>query len=166
MVLVGDGPLKEALIRSTEDLRINKKVIFTGYLEYQDIREIYALASCFILPSMTEQWGLVVNEALASGLPVLSSYRVGSAPNLIKNNKVGYTFDPLSTHDLVRKMHKIVEDMKSIDFKKNTFNVMSAWGKEKYSDNIYQACTKAIQSRKDRKWLSILFLRLYIKFLK
>ena len=45
--------------------------------------------SCFVLPSITEQWGLVVNESLASGKPVIVSNRCGSAPNLVEDKDVG-----------------------------------------------------------------------------
>ena len=92
LVLVGDGPLKEDLIEFSNQLNISEKVVFTGYQEYESIRSIYNSASCFVLPSITEQWGLVINEALASGLPVLCSKRAGCAPNLIENNQTSCQF--------------------------------------------------------------------------
>jgi 1,2-diacylglycerol 3-alpha-glucosyltransferase len=58
------------------------------------------LASAFIQASTTEQWGLVVNEAMASGLPVLVSERCGCAPDLVKNGVNGYTFDPYDIKEI------------------------------------------------------------------
>ena len=166
LVLVGDGPLKKELIELTNQLNISEKVVFTGYQEYESIRSIYSSASCFVLPSITEQWGLVVNEALASGLPVLCSKRAGCAPNLIENNEVGYTFDPFSETDLEKKMYQVVEDIKTIDFKSRTYSVVNKWGKDKYSNNILKAAQEAIESKTDRGFYSRLFLESFIKIFK
>ena len=166
LVLVGDGPLKEDLIEFSNQLNISEKVVFTGYQEYESIRSIYNSASCFVLPSITEQWGLVINEALASGLPVLCSKRAGCAPNLIENNQVGYTFDPFSEKDLETKMYQIVEDLKSLDFKSKTYSIISQWGKDKYSINILKATEQAIESKAERGFLASAFLESFIKILK
>jgi glycosyltransferase involved in cell wall biosynthesis len=166
LVLVGDGPLKEDLIRFSNQLNISEKVVFTGYQEYESISSIYNSASCFVLPSITEQWGLVVNEALASGIPVLCSKRAGCAPNLIENNGVGYTFDPFSENDLETKMYQIVEDLKSSNFKSKTYSIISQWGKDKYSNNILKAAEQAIESKAERGFLAGAFLESFIKIFK
>jgi glycosyltransferase involved in cell wall biosynthesis len=166
LLLVGDGPLKNKLEKFTKELSLENDIIFTGYKEYDHIKNIYSKASCFILPSITEQWGLVVNESLASGIPVIASNRVGSAPNLVENNNVGYTFDPFSLDDLVTKMEMIVDDLKSIDFTINTRRVISKWGGEKYSKNIYQAANIAIDHHHMRSFAATWFLSLFIKILK
>ena len=67
----------------------------------------YGLASAFILPSTTEQWGLVVNEAMASGLPVLVSNRCGCAAELVKEGSNGYTFNPLEIGEIADLMLNI-----------------------------------------------------------
>tara|TARA_B100000795_G_scaffold249492_1_gene217054 strand:- start:192 stop:1370 length:1179 start_codon:yes stop_codon:yes gene_type:complete len=166
LVLVGDGPLKEDLIRLSNQLNISEKVVFTGYQEYESISSIYNSASCFVLPSIIEQWGLVVNEALASGIPVLCSKRAGCAPNLIENNEVGYTFDPFTENDLETKMYQIVEDLKSSDFKSKTHAIISQWGKDKYSNNILKAAEQAIEFKAVRGFLASTFLESFIKIFK
>ena len=164
LVLVGDGPLKEDLIRLSNQLNISEKVVFTGYQEYESISSIYNSASCFVLPSIIEQWGLVVNEALASGIPVLCSKRAGCAPNLIENNEVGYTFDPFTENDLETKMYQIVEDLKSSDFKSKTHAIISQWGKDKYSNNILKAAEQAIEFKTVRGFFAVIFLKSFIPF--
>jgi glycosyltransferase involved in cell wall biosynthesis len=166
LVLVGDGPLKEDLIGLSNQLNISEKIVFTGYQEYESIRSIYKSASCFVLPSITEQWGLVINEALASGIPVLCSERAGCAPNLIENNEVGYTFDPFSEDDLEEKMYQIVEDLKFSNFKSKTNLIISQWGKNKYSNNILKAAEQAIESKVERGFLAGIFLEIFIKIFK
>lgn len=166
LVLVGDGPLKEDLVELSKQLRISEKVIFTGYQEYENIRSIYKSASCFILPSITEQWGLVINEALASGIPVLCSERAGCAPNLVENKEVGYTFSPFSEDDLETKMYRIVDDLNLYDFRSKTNLIIRQWGKDKYSNNVLKAAKKAIQSNLDRGFLAGFFLEAFIKIFK
>ena len=166
LVLAGDGPLKDELKSLTIKSNISDKVYFPGYLDYTEMKHSYAAASCFVLPSTTEQWGLVINEALASGLPVLCSENVGSAPNLLSGKHVGYMFDPFSSEDLENKMMTIVEEIKTIDFSVNAKRVISEWGRDKYAKNIRLASEKAINIYRRKGIMRRLFLRLFIYLLK
>ena len=71
-----------------------------SYAEQADIVTYYFKSDIFILPSMSEPWGLVVNEALLCGLPVIVSNKCGSAPELVKDGKNGFTFNPESRSEL------------------------------------------------------------------
>ena len=166
LVLAGDGPLKEDLKSLTIKRDVSDKVYFPGYLDYIEMKHAYAAASCFVLPSTTEQWGLVINEALASGLPVICSENVGSAPNLLSNQHVGYMFDPFSSKDLENKMMTIIKEIKTIDFSINAKSVISEWGRDKYSKNIQLASAKAIEIYERKGILKRFFLKLFIYLLK
>ncbi|HET9367018.1 MAG TPA: glycosyltransferase, partial [Candidatus Udaeobacter sp.] len=80
LVLLGDGPLKADLSRLISDLRLDDCVHLPGFKQYDELPVYYALANAFVHVSKSEQWGLVVNEALASGLPVIVSNRCGCVP--------------------------------------------------------------------------------------
>ena len=67
LVLLGDGPLKTDICRLISDLRLNEHVHLPGFKPYDELPVYYALANAFVHASATEQWGLVVNEAIASG---------------------------------------------------------------------------------------------------
>lgn len=70
-----------------------RRVAFPGFLNRRQLPEAYAASDALVLPSDEgETWGLVVNEAMASGLPVLVSDRVGCAPDLVLHGKTGYEF--------------------------------------------------------------------------
>ena len=69
----------------------------------------YALADCLILPSVSEPWGLVVSEAMASGLPVLVSNRCGCYPDIVDNGKNGFSFNPFNEDELFRLMKNVTE---------------------------------------------------------
>lgn len=71
LIIVGDGPEKKKLIALSERLKINNKVYFTGFIDAKDIPRVYSDADCFVFASQTETQGMVILEALASGVPVV-----------------------------------------------------------------------------------------------
>lgn len=162
LVLAGDGPLKADLETLVSEYGLSDKVHFPGYLNYLDMKHAYAAASCFVLPSTTEQWGLVVNEALASGIPVICSENVGSAPNLLSKKHVGYTFNPYSSYDLKEKMLSIIQELETKDFATDAREVVSQWGREKYSRNIKKASEQAISLHRNRGLFTKIILKLFI----
>jgi 1,2-diacylglycerol 3-alpha-glucosyltransferase len=92
LVLCGSGPMEAQLKEQARDV---PGIHFPGFMQAQELPLYYGLASVFILPSSHfEQWGLVVNEAMACGLPVLVSRACGCAPDLVQEGINGYTFDP------------------------------------------------------------------------
>jgi len=63
-----------------------------GFLNQREMPRAYAAADALVLPSASETWGMVVNEAMASGLPTFVSSSVGCAPDLITEGETGRTF--------------------------------------------------------------------------
>ncbi len=94
VVLVGDGPQRQELEQLSARLNVSGNVKFAGLKNTREITEYYAFASCFVLPSSREPWGLVVNEAMSAGLPVLVSDRCGCAEDLVGHGRNGFLFDP------------------------------------------------------------------------
>jgi len=86
LVMVGDGPLLDELRKAAPD-----RVVFSGWMKDPErIAELMAVSSMLVLPSQHETWGAVVNEAMAAGIPVIASDRVGSAAELIEPGKNGF----------------------------------------------------------------------------
>lgn len=106
MVLVGSGPQEDDLKRLASSLSLDD-VLFTGYKQIDELPTYYALASCFVLPSVSETWGLVVNEAMACGLPILASNRCGCVPELVHAGINGYTFEPDSIDSMTYFMMRV-----------------------------------------------------------
>ena len=104
LVLLGDGPLKADICRLISDFRLHGHVHLRGFIQYRELPAYYALADAFVHASTTEQWGLVVNEAMATGLPVIVSNRCGCVPDLVAEGKNGFTFDPGSVESLAKLM--------------------------------------------------------------
>ena len=92
LVIVGDGEQRAALEAQAHTLHIQDFVRFTGFQNQTALPTYFALASVFVLPSRHEPWGLIVNEAMAAGCPVIVSSDVGCAPDLITNGVEGVVF--------------------------------------------------------------------------
>jgi 1,2-diacylglycerol 3-alpha-glucosyltransferase len=103
LVLVGSGPQGQTLEAYVRKNRL-PDVVFAGFRQIDELPAFYALAGCLVLPSLSEPWGLVVNEAMASGLPVLVSERCGCVPELVRPGLNGYIFDPQDVEALTRLM--------------------------------------------------------------
>jgi 1,2-diacylglycerol 3-alpha-glucosyltransferase len=93
LVLVGDGPLRHRLESQVREAGLAPWVRFAGLKSTAEILPYYAFAHAFVLPSRQEPWGLVVNEALAAGLPVIVSNRCGCATDLVVHGSNGFVFD-------------------------------------------------------------------------
>ncbi|MEQ8546710.1 MAG: glycosyltransferase family 4 protein [Cyclobacteriaceae bacterium] len=103
---VGAGPLLEPF-QELQKQHLDK-IKIEPWASYDQLPAIYQKASAFILPSTFEPWGLVVNEAMAAGLPIIATNVCGCVPDLIKGN--GWVFNPTDKDQLVRifnQMHKM-----------------------------------------------------------
>ncbi|MEY8118850.1 glycosyltransferase family 4 protein [Falsihalocynthiibacter sp. BN13B15] len=107
LVLMGDGPMRPDLERQILDSGLQGAVHLLGFRQYEETPIVFGLADALILPSTSEQWGLVVNEAMATGLPALVSDRCGSAPDLVIEGKTGFTFNPEDEGALLSLMLKL-----------------------------------------------------------
>src|SRR5216117_73152 len=105
LVLLGDGPLREILNSQLSTLNLHSSVHLPGFKQYDELPVYYAFANAFVHASTTEQWGLVVNEAIASGLPIIVSDRCGCVPELVQGN--GFTFDPMDEHELASLLFRM-----------------------------------------------------------
>lgn len=130
LVIVGDGPEKSTLSSLSEHLSISRSVIWAGLKATEDLVPYYAFASCFVLPSSREPWGLVVNEALASGLPAIVSSKCGCVADLIRDGENGIIFEPETPGDLARAMGSIANASPS---ERNGMSIRSLALIERYS---------------------------------
>lgn len=115
LILVGAGILEADLIKYAFDISISENVDFAGSKNSDELSQFYTMASCLVLPSLSEPWGLVVNEALAYGCPVVVSNLCGCVPELVIDDETGYSFDPSSIEDLHHCLNKIVINFKDTE---------------------------------------------------
>jgi glycosyltransferase involved in cell wall biosynthesis len=108
-LLAGDGPLRGVM----EDHRRRHETRCTmiGFLNQQRIATAYAAADALVLPSNGgETWGLVVNEAMACGVPAIVSDQVGCVPDLVADGETGFSFPCGDVGALAERMRRMAED--------------------------------------------------------
>jgi glycosyltransferase involved in cell wall biosynthesis len=121
-------------------------VHFYGFRQIDENPTFYALADAFILPSLWEEWGLVVNEAMACSLPVVVSQTVGSAEDLVKNGENGYIFDPKSAEQLaghLEALHTHPELRNQMSQRSKA--IIANWGCDNFARNAIAAVECAVE---------------------
>ena len=106
LTVVGKGSDEEKLKQLVSNLHLINNVDFVGYKQKEEILIYFSDSQVLIMPSYLEVWGLVLNEALASGLFCLSSKYAGATFDLIKEGKNGYVIDPQNIEDIADKIKK------------------------------------------------------------
>jgi glycosyltransferase involved in cell wall biosynthesis len=141
-VIVGSGPERARLET------LGEGAIFTGELMRDRVAEAYAAADVFALVSAHEPWGVAVNEAAASGLPLVLSDRVGAAADLLRDGENGVLvpFGEIeATADAVRLL--AVDPALRRRYGARSRELVSAWGYEPSVENFVTSCYEAIASR-------------------
>jgi glycosyltransferase involved in cell wall biosynthesis len=135
--VVGHGPLENSLRRLAEDLGIANIVDFAGGKQQAELPQIFRSCDVLILPSLSETWGLVVNEAMLSGLPVAVSERCGCVADLVKP-ETGWIFSPNNEIELAELLERIAETRKEI------LQEMGRAGRSMAKEYSPENCAKAV----------------------
>ncbi len=140
LVLLGDGAERASVESDIVRLGISDLVVLPGFKQYDELPAYYGLADCFVLASLSEQWGLVVNEAMASGLPVLVSRHCGCAPDLVREGVNGFTFDPQDVMVLASLMARIAAvDCDRAAMSAASLDRIAHWSPARFSSGLLQA---------------------------
>ncbi|GAB3330321.1 hypothetical protein GCM10027299_34810 [Larkinella ripae] len=110
LLLLGDGDQKANLQQQIEHLNLSSCVKILPNQPWYRVPETLALADVLVLPSRSEPWGLVVNEAMACGMPVVVSERCGCAFDLVQPGQNGYVFDPLRQDAVADCLQKFLDN--------------------------------------------------------
>lgn len=92
LILLGDGPERSRLEAIVAAEGLHDDVTLPGFRQIDDLPAYYAFATAFIHTAASEQWGLVVNEAMACGLPVIVTQQTGCSEDLVEGKGTGLTF--------------------------------------------------------------------------
>jgi glycosyltransferase involved in cell wall biosynthesis len=104
LVFAGDGPLRAELEADARSI-FPGSVHFSGFVDRDELPGYYALAECLVLPTYSDTWGMVVNEAMACGLPIVCSRVAGCAADLVGSN--GILITPGEIAQLSAALHQI-----------------------------------------------------------
>jgi len=160
VVLLGDGPLREALKSQLSTLNLHRHVRLPGFKQYDELPVYYALAKAFVHASTTEQWGLVVNEAIASGLPVIVSNRCGCVPELVQGN--GFTFEPTDKHELVSRLLQMasLSDDERRRLGDASYRIAAKFAPERFGEGLEKAAQLALNQPRKASLLCRTLVRL------
>lgn len=109
MLILGEGEELAALTTQRDALGLTDVVTFLPGQPWFRVPEILSLGNVLVLPSTSEPWGLVVNEAMACGLPVIVSDRCGCVADLVDDGKTGFVFDPSRSDELTYHLRQFMD---------------------------------------------------------
>jgi glycosyltransferase involved in cell wall biosynthesis len=118
LTLAGTGPLLDTL-----KYQASPNVSFLGHVPNSILSDVYAAHDVLVLPSLQEPWGLVVEEALYHGLPIVASNRIGCAEEWIVQPKTGFLFDPTQPESLHTALKKIAHPTTFIDIQTRVLQI-------------------------------------------
>lgn len=126
-------------------------VVFYGFRQIDENPSFFALAEAFVLPSLWEEWGLVVNEAMTCGVPVLVSEAAGCAEDLVDDGVNGFTFDPRASDELARHLRVLAEDppLRS-SMGTRSEEIIAKWGCDHFADQALMALKAAERAESAR----------------
>ena len=141
LVICGSGEQREELLSLIQTHQLNDSIHLVGFLPYHEVGHWYGLARAFIHPALKEQWGLVVNEACAAGLPILCSDTVGSVPDLVHPGVNGFLFNPEKLEDMTTAMVKMqhVGDEARKRMGQESRRLVAACAPEVFGDSLVRA---------------------------
>lgn len=143
LVIVGSGWQEEELKQYVQ-LNNVPNVVFVGAIQYESISLFYKASDCFILPTLEDNWSLVIPEAMACGLPVATTIYNGCYPELVKENN-GWVFDSLDSKSIINTFDEIVKNKKRLpEMGMISRKIVSSYNAETAAKSIIAAIEKAL----------------------
>ena len=110
LVMVGDGEQRDFLKQRARTLGIEASVCFAGFRNQSELPRFYDLCDVFVLPSLLEPWGLVVNEVMNAGRAIIVSDEVGAAFDLVRDGENGFVFPAGNVDALTDRLRRVLSD--------------------------------------------------------
>jgi len=109
LLMVGSGEMRRELEELVDALTLDN-VCFAGFVNQSELPRVYGACDVFVLPSENEPWGLIVNEVMCAGLPIVISDEVGCVPDLVKHGDNGFLFKAGDVEGLARALAPLLAD--------------------------------------------------------
>ena len=156
LVILGDGTSRGEVEAAISRHALGQRVRLPGFKSYQTLPVYYGLADGFVHVALSEQWGLVINEAAASGLPLVVSAACGAAAELVQQGRNGYLVDAQSeasiTDGLVAIMTATCSELRAMGAESQS--VVAHWGPDRFGSGLISAVDVA----RDQPWQTTSFV--------
>lgn len=137
LYLIGGKPTDDYL-KIISECNISN-VYFVDFCDYQVIEKYYSSADLFVLPTRGDTWGLVINEAMSNGLPIITTNKCIAGLELIENEKNGYVIDVDDVNYLYHKMHDLLNNKDLLSrMSENNFSKIQNYTIENMAKTIYK----------------------------
>ena len=147
LLLVGDGQQREELEQYCESNRL-ENVRFAGAIDYDELVPFYKAADVFIIPTLSDNWSLVVPEAMACGLPILCSKYNGCWPELVTPDN-GWVFDPHDVADTVASLEKCIQGSEALpEMGRRSLEIIGNYTGRTAAEAILKTCELALHRRR------------------
>jgi glycosyltransferase involved in cell wall biosynthesis len=146
LVILGDGPEAARLRDAARERGLADRIHFPGFRGYDALPGFYGLADGFAHVATSEQWGLVVNEAAAAGVPLVVSRPTGAAA-LVHEGRNGFLVDPNDTADIARGLALVMRcsDDRRDEMRAESRRIVAACGTERFASGLSEACAAALR---------------------
>ncbi|MCK4730460.1 MAG: glycosyltransferase family 4 protein [Candidatus Aenigmarchaeota archaeon] len=139
LVFVGEGTERKKIELYVKEHNL-KNIFFVGFKNRQELPIYYVIADIFVLPSASETWGAVINEAMNFKLPIITTDNVGSAPDLIKNGENGYIYKVGDITALSKHLLRLLKNPKLIKkMGEKSYEIIYKWNFDKDVEGIIKA---------------------------
>lgn len=149
LVIAGSGAEEAKLRGLASALGLDAHVHWKGFVQYPELPLLYGLAEAFVHPALSEPWGLVINEAAASGLPLLVGDTVGAGLELVEHGVNGFRFDARNELEIAAALRRICElSPAARDALGAAARLRVAdFGPQRFAQGLLKACAHAMKAR-------------------
>ena len=141
VAMVGNGPLMDRTHEAAK--KLNVRVTWHGFVNQSVMPRVFAAADCVALPSECESWGLIVNEALASGTPCVVSSGVAAGRDLIHEHRSGAVHEPADIEGLAASLQAVREAVRARTITADTCRgAVSGFGYDRMTDGLVRAARR------------------------
>jgi glycosyltransferase involved in cell wall biosynthesis len=139
LVFVGSGSEEDDLQRYAKEHRI-PDVHFLGFRNQSELPKLYGLSDVFVLPSENEPWGLIINEVMCAGLPVVATREIGAVPDLVQHGENGLLYSTGNMDELRAHLETLVTDSNlRCDMGERSHEIIGGWNYDRCVEGLRNA---------------------------
>ncbi|TNE48731.1 MAG: glycosyltransferase family 1 protein [Deltaproteobacteria bacterium] len=146
-LVLGDGEEREEIVERGREL-LGDRFLYQGFVNQSLLGQYFLASDAFVLPSDYEAWGLVVNEAMQFGLPLVLSDMIGSHKDLLVSDETGYLFETGNVKSLAQSMDRMMESPQHAkEMGKNALHLVKSYSSEASAQGIREAILTCSRSQ-------------------
>ena len=152
LIFAGEGPLRKAIEEEAQVLGVAHRARFLGFVNQSRLPAVYRATDILVLPSEYDAFGVVVNEAMLCGCPVIVSDRVGARHDLVQEGETGFVYPCGDVRALAQIFREVLPDRERLRrMGEAARKRVKTWSPKENVEAFVQAVEKAVQRKRGRK---------------